>query len=610
MSPMWQSVGAHLILMCILLVVGLKGLGGESEFLFRAQELNLFLPTAQFYEQLTAYPGGTLSWLSAFCTQILYIPQVGILLLVLLWWTTSWMASQAFRLPVRWYGLLLILPAALLAAIVQTGYFIFYVKLVGYIFVPTLGMFFSAASLWIWRLLRNRNGLRLTWTILWAAAGYALFGAWSFAGTLYMALLSLTEGGAKWSTRIVHIVVALLCTALVPCVAAFIYQQTAGEFVYVAGMPCLQVGETVLNEFKYAYYAMFVAWLPLVAVNLPTRWKVPAWACGAVQLCLAALVIWGVSLRWYEDHNFKKELKMARAIEEADWNTVLRIARDGSGGAPTRLIVMNRNLALFRLGRAGDEMFTYPEGGTPPKANFGVRLAQTGGKQLYMHYGKCNFAYRWCMEDCVEFGWNIENLKVMTKTALLNEDWEVAKKYIRILKQTLFHGDWAKKYEAFLYRPDLIKSDEELGPITHLMTYKDQLDGDNTLVELYLLNSFARGHGEDPIYQEQTLISAMLLKDIDLFWPRFFHYATIHEKEKTMPRHYQEAVYLYGQLENKVDISKMPFDPEVKATYKAFMEFNQKCGAMSEEQKAVAFYPQFGNTFFYYYFLVRNIKTN
>ena len=31
---------------------------------------------------------------------------------------------------------------------------------------------------------------------------------------------------------------------------------------------------------------------------------------------------------------------------------------------------------------------------------------------------------------------------------------------------------------------------------------------------------------------------------------------------------------------------------------------------MSEEQKAVAFYPQFGSTFYYFYFLVRNQKTN
>ena len=31
---------------------------------------------------------------------------------------------------------------------------------------------------------------------------------------------------------------------------------------------------------------------------------------------------------------------------------------------------------------------------------------------------------------------------------------------------------------------------------------------------------------------------------------------------------------------------------------------------MSEAEKAVRFRPAFGNTFYYFYFLVRNVKTN
>ena len=99
------------------------------------------------------------------------------------------------------------------------------------------------------------------------------------------------------------------------------------------------------------------------------------------------------------------------------------------------------------------------------------------------------------------------------------------------------------------------------------------------------------------------------MKDISLFWPRFMKYATLHTQEH-MPRHYQEAAYLYGHLENNVDISKMPFDQEVRDSYERFMKFNEQCGPMSEEQKAIAFFPQFGNTFYYFYFLVRNQKTN
>lgn len=40
------------------------------------------------------------------------------------------------------------------------------------------------------------------------------------------------------------------------------------------------------------------------------------------------------------------------------------------------------------------------------------------------------------------------------------------------------------------------------------------------------------------------------MKDIDIFWPRFFQYATLHNG-KPMPRHYQEAAYLYGHLETR-----------------------------------------------------------
>ena len=81
------------------------------------------------------------------------------------------------------------------------------------------------------------------------------------------------------------------------------------------------------------------------------------------------------------------------------------------------------------------------------------------------------------------------------------------------------------------------------------------------------------------------------MKDIDIFWPRFFQYATLHNG-KPMPRHYQEAAYLYGHLENKVDISHMPFDQEVKDSYQRFMEFTQQCAGMTEAQMAEAFRPQ------------------
>jgi hypothetical protein len=75
-----------------------------------------------------------------------------------------------------------------------------------------------------------------------------------------------------------------------------------------------------------------------------------------------------------------------------------------------------------------------------------------------------------------------------------------------------------------------------------------------------------------------------------------------------MPRHYQEAAFLYGNLEHHVDISQMPFDKQVVQDYQNFMALTQRCKGKTEAEMRPIFYPQFGHTFYYDYFLIRNQK--
>ena len=74
-------------------------------------------------------------------------------------------------------------------------------------------------------------------------------------------------------------------------------------------------------------------------------------------------------------------------------------------------------------------------------------------------------------------------------------------------------------------------------------------------------------------------------------------------------RRCQEAAYLYGTLENKVDISHMPFDKDIAENYQAFMQAAQQCQGMGNDRMKASLYPRFGNTFFYTYFLIRDMKT-
>ena len=650
--------GWFIVIIAIIAVFAFKLISSESETLLRAQELNLWLPTGLYWKTLMQYPGGAASWLATYLTQYFYYPWLGVGILCGLWLIICGLLAWSFRLKGPWVALTALVPLALMACFTQTGYWIYYQKLQGHLFVPTVGVLFATLCLVVQRLLsdylptRIARYARLVWMALVCILGYPFFGAWALGATGLLGIqptpnpsskegdsgkqsssLSTPPLGRGWWWTALSLLFALILIAAIPQIYyQQLFEMTEHGFIYVAAMPSFRYGKEVFTIYRLPYYAIILSFLILAIIGwvrgVFATDKLRPWLQSLITIILLFLAIFGVSKAWYHDANFQKELGMNRAIEELDWERVLTIARDGSSTVkPTRQMVLYKNLALFRLGRAGNEMFFYPEGAVQQNAPWKVRITQVGGKLIYYHYGKENFCYRWCMEDGVEFGWKAETLKFMARTSILNREWSVARKYLNLLKQTTFHRAWAERYEKYLATPDAFdlkkleasiaakkplldeRGMKEFEPILHLMTYPDRLDGDNTLVEMYLLQTFARGNGDDPLFQEMTLICALIMKDIDLFWPRFMKFASMHP-DLHMPLHFQEAAYLYGHLENKVDISHMPFDKNVRDTYDRFMKFNEQCGPMTEEQKAIAFYPQFGNTFYYFYFLVRNQKTN
>ena len=631
----------------VIIVAAIRLLQRDSEMLLRAQELNLWLPTGLFWKTLMQYPGGAASWLATYLTQYFYYPWLGVSILCGLWLIICLLLGWVYNLKGPWVALTALVPLALCACLAQTGYWIYYQKLQGHLFVPTVGILFASLSLAVQRSIHLCLPAKAArWTsILWLAIvciiGYPLFGAWALGATGLLSIYCPRESssvanqkGLEWKAPLMQLAIAMILIAVVPQIYyQNVFGMTERSFVYLAAMPSFRYSTESFEQYRLPYYAIVLAFLIINALShlredSSIARKLAPWMRSLLVIGLLFAAIIGVSAAWYKDENFQKELAMNRAIEELDWERALTYARDGSSGIkPTRQIVMYKNLALFRLGRAGNEMFNYPEGATQQNAPWKVRMTQIGAKLIYYHYGKENFCYRWCMEDGVEFGWKVETLKFMARTSMLNREWTVARKYLNLLKKTTFHRAWAERYEKYLATPDAFDLEKleasakagkplldeqgmkEFAPILHMMTYPDRLDGDNSLVEMYLIQTFGKGNGDDPLFQEMTLIGSLYMKDIDLFWPRFMKYASTNP-DVHMPRHYQEAAYLYGHLENKVDISHMPFDQEVRDSYERFMKFNEQCGPMTEEQKAVAFYPQFGNTFYYFYFLVRNQKTN
>ena len=610
-TPKMLKMTSVALLLVALVLTGVLLLGRESDYLWKVQELNLFLDTKLFFTQQLVVPGGMLTYLGTYFTQYFFHPWQGVTILGLWWLLLMWLTAKTFRIPRQWSVLLLVPVMLLLLSIVTLDYWIYYLKLRGYFFAMTIGSTVAVASVWAYRSLPSRYGLATLWIVLSVALFYPFFGAFALCAAVLMAIMTWSLTKRTWLWKGIDTLIALGSVVLIPHLYyQHTFYQTSADDIYRAGLPLFTIAE------EYTAYYLPLKLLALFYVVLAaTMWvkrsetvrRFSLWAVGHVLLL--ALMVWGTLHFWYNDYNFHKELSMQHCIEQQDWEGVVNEAKDLED-EPTRAIVMMKNLALFRLGRQGDEMYHYRTGAKAPNSPIPVHMIQIIGRNIYYNYGHLNFCYRWCLEDGVEFGWRVEYLKYLTRCSLINGEYQVARKYINLLKRTKFHRDWALQQEKFLDNEKALQADKGYGPIFHMMHYSDLLASDQSIVERYLMQHFAMSESDDSLYQEQTLLSALWMKDIDTFWPHFMHYATLH-KDEHMPIHYQEAAYLYGKLEPwHVDTSKMPFDPIVIQTYNQFMEQATRLTQQgySEEDIRDMLYNQFGHTFYFEYYLIRNQK--
>ena len=582
----------------------------ESDYLYRTEELNLFLYTSLYFKQQMVVAGGMLTYLGTYFMQFFYHPWLGSLLLCLWVGLLMWLVKRTFRVSDAW-GALLLVPAALVLVIdFDLGYWIYYMKLRGYLFVPVMGTSLALALTWAYRAASSRPWL--SWVVLMLAGigGYPVAGCYALFAVLLMAVitwrLKLTTG-----QRAVATLLAVLTIIFVPLIYyRTVYYQAMSDNVWWQALPVFKM-EDDFSTLYYPYILLAVVLLLMGAcygLKLRLRLLERRFGLLLAQVLVILAVACGTYAAWFKDESFHEEIQMTNCVDRQDWEGVLTVMRNHDG-EPTRMMVMYKNLALFRLGRAGNEMYTYRDGSRKPAAPFELRVAQIGGKNVYLYYGLPNYCYRWCLEDGVEYGWRVEHLKFLVRCSILNGEPVVAKKYIDLLKQTRYHGEWTRQYEPLLTDngTELAKH-QELGPVKRLMEGQDQLASDQSLIELFMLNSQAYRTTNDPKVAELVLLSALQLKDIATFWRAFFQYANLHVNQP-MPRHFQEAAYLYGHLEHNVDISRMPFDLNVQQDYDGFMQMAQQFRGMSEEKMKEVFYPRYGGTFYYNYFLLRNLRT-
>ena len=599
----------------------------ENATLFRISDLSLFLFDEVYFNSMMSAPAGFLMYAASFLVQFFHYPILGATIYVAMLFAVYLQTKKVFDIPEK-YSLLALLPVvALLATNTQLGYWIFYLKIPGYYYVALLATLAILSALRLFKALSV--GWRIPFALLWLAAGYPLLGVYALVGAVLMAVyvvVNVKSAQEKWLHKVLVIVIVAAVFAI-PYIYYNIYSTVALENAYLTGVPYSQwvqeyVKKAEHESFSYWHW-IYLYWIPFIVlfasfVFLFVAGKLRRCLCKIdpllfVNLSVPLFAVVFLLLFWYKDNNFRIENKQNKAMWNEEWRAVADYAKKAV--VPTRQIVMNKNLALQKLGVAGNEMFSYPDGSSEILSPMIVHLTQTGGKMTYFQYAKFNFCYRWCVEDAVEYGWRYEYLKHSVRSMLLSGEYRLAGRYINILKRTLFYRGWATEMERFLDNPELLAKEKEFYMPLQMACYDDALDVDESFVEVFLTKNF--GYIPDdasPMYVETALTSAMIRKDMRAFWFAFDKYLKVCNPKK-LPKHYQEAVLLFMNLDKSNTVSigdafiERYISSSVQRRLNLFVGKTKQYKGMKETEMA-PYFDEYKDSYFYFYFFVRKIKTN
>ena len=316
----------------------------------------------------------------------------------------------------------------------------------------------------------------------------------------------------------------------------------------------------------------------------PRRWVEYALALGMVLL-LPATLRYGYDAKKYEliEYDYLVRIK--------DWRGVIAKAERQTPDKP--MSVSATNLALAMTNQLGERAFDFyqhgAEGLLPPFERNFATTQLTG--EIYFHLGLVNTAQRLAfeaMEAIPNYNKSARVLKRLVETNMINGQYKVAEKYIRMLEKTIFYRPWAGRMRAMLGDEKAINAHPLYGTLRHYRLQEDFLFSDTELDRI-CGQLFMHDH-QNQMAAQYLLMIPLLEKDV----PRFMQYAQyVQSQTRYNPRSCQEAI-AFGFMQQRQQSPQGLVSPLV------LQQLNDFSRIYSAGGKDAPGLQQFRNTVWYY----------
>ena len=572
----------------------------KGDLLYHMEQYSYFSFHGDFPVKFFEQPGGLLSLLGAFLTQFCHFPVLGALVIALSLSLLAYLVRKAFRLEGKKAWLALVPSLFLLLFITRLDYTIYHQKTYGLLFSQTLGFCAAVALFMLYRRRFSERKLGWLFVLPLIIAGYPLIGSYALVAAALVTLEALRVRKnflpALASTLVLGAALPLLCANL-----PGIYGRMNRHYAFFAGFPYFEFVGSFMG-----FVPLILAFMALAAFVFADSFgrKLPIPVFAACAIAMLGLTNW--------DPNFGAVLKMERAVSDQDWDKVLKVAAKHQ--EPTRVQVLYRNIALYNKGELTENMFTYPDGANPLKTTADVPISMVCSVPVEFYSGMINSCERSSMEFSSAFSKSVYFFKYQAKVALLKGDFELARKYMDAVGESWFQGPWLRRYETFLENTSLIDSDPEFAQLRPIMEF----EGPNTelasSLEMCMNNHFESLEYVNENAFEWQAATMLTWKNESYFIQLFFDRFEKHP-EAPISRGVAEALALLGGTSGDYEIMEkvakaMSSKQDVLRRLTPFANSINTASNLDHPSTIKRFKDRYGDTYWFYYYFVNDIRTN
>ena len=227
-------------------------------------------------------------------------------------------------------------------------------------------------------------------------------------------------------------------------------------------------------------------------------------------------------------------------VRAKDWNAIIAKAERRTPDLP--MSVSATNLALGMTNQLGERAFDFYQRGAEgllPGFERNFATTQLTG-EIYFHLGLVNTAQRLAfeaMEAIPNYNKSARVMKRLAETNLINGQYEVARKYLRMLEKTIFYRPWAQRTLAMLGDERAISAHPLYGTMRQYRLQEDFLFSDRELDKI--CGRLFMHNQQNRMAVQYLLLMPLLDRDV----PRFMSYVQlVQNKIQYNPRAAQEAI--------------------------------------------------------------------